>query len=145
VHRKSLQLIAALIFLVSPTLASAQESGAESCVGKVRLRGAIYDYQAGKLLAGVGEMLDGVATAFKQRCGAKLLIIEVHAFEMPAPELNLRLSELRAYTLVYELAQRGIPRAQMLPAALGDTRPLAAGATPDAMETNRRVTFRTAD
>lgn len=135
-----------LLVLAAPSVADpSAESAADRCVGKVRLRGTIYDYQMAELQPGVGTILDELAAKFAERCREKLLIIEVHAAEMPTPELNQRLSELRAHTLRFELAKRGIPDSQILPVGLGSSRPVAAVGEPDALNLNRRVTFRVAD
>ncbi len=139
-------LLLAPLFGALPVVADpASETAADRCVGKVRLRGAIYDYQNGTLQPGIAEMLDGVANAFRERCPEKLLIIEAHAYEMPTPELNQRLSELRAHTLRWEFAKRGISESQTMPVGMGSTKPLVPTTDPEAMQQNRRITFRVAD
>jgi outer membrane protein OmpA-like peptidoglycan-associated protein len=138
-------LLAPLLGALPAAADPAAESAADRCVGKVRLRGAIYDYQDGTLQPGIAEVLDGLARTFRERCPEKLLIIEAHAYEMPTPELNQRLSELRAHTLRYELAKRGIPEPQTIPAGMGSTKPTVPVDSPDAMQENRRITFRVAD
>jgi outer membrane protein OmpA-like peptidoglycan-associated protein len=134
-------LLAAPLFAEEPAV----ESAADRCVGKLRLRGALYDYQKAALLPGVSEVLDELAKTFRARCSEKLLIIEVHAFEMPSSDLNQRLSELRAHTLRYELAQRGIPERQTMPVGMGDTKPIVSVTDPGSLGENRRITFRIAD
>jgi outer membrane protein OmpA-like peptidoglycan-associated protein len=135
-----------LLVAAAPSIADPNtESAADRCVGKVRLRGTIYDYQAAELQPGIGMILDEIAKKFVELCPQKLLIIEVHASEMPTPELNQRLSELRAFTVRYELAKRGIPEAQMLPVGMGSSKHVAAAGDPEALNLNRRVTFRVAD
>lgn len=130
----------------TPSVADANaEKAADRCGTKVRLRGAIYNYEMGELQPGISAILDELAKIFLERCREKLLIIEAHASEMPTPELNQRLSELRAHTLRFELGKRGIPESQILPAGLGSSRPEAASSEPDALNVNRRVTFRVAD
>jgi outer membrane protein OmpA-like peptidoglycan-associated protein len=93
----------------------------------------------------VGAILDQMSRVFLERCRDKLLIIEAHTTELPTPELNQRLSELRAQAIRYELKQRGVPEAQLLPAGMGATKPEVPTSDPDALELNRRVTFRVAD
>jgi outer membrane protein OmpA-like peptidoglycan-associated protein len=136
----------ATLLVASPSLADPRtENATDRCGAKVRLRGPIYDFASGAMQPGVGAILDELAAVFLERCREKLLIIEAHAVEMPSPELNQRLSELRALAVRFELAKRGIPEAQMLPAAMGSSKPLASADEPDAMNLNRRVTFRIAD
>ena len=138
--------VVSLFLAAAPSLADpSTENAADRCGAKVRLRGPIYDFASGAMQPGVGAILDELAAVFLERCREKLLIIEAHAVEMPTPELNQRLSELRALGVRFELAKRGIPEAQMLPAAMGSSKPLASAGEPDAMNLNRRVTFRIAD
>ncbi len=144
--RLSALLLASLLMSAGSGAADpAAETAADRCVGKVRLRGAIYDYQGGTLQPGVAEILDEVAKTILERCPEKLLIIEAHAFEMPTAELNQRLSELRAHTLRYELAKRGVLESQTMPVGMGSTKPVAPTTDPNALEFNRRITFRVAD
>lgn len=118
---------------------------AERCGVKLRLRGPIYDYATGSLQPGIGAILDEMARVFLASCPEKLLIIEAHATELPTPELNQRLTELRAFGIRHELKQRGIPEGHMLPAGMGSTKPEVPASDPDALNLNRRVTFRIAD
>jgi chemotaxis protein MotB len=138
-------LIAAMA-AASPSFADPSAgNAADRCGATVRLRGPIYDYATSALQPGVGAVLDQLAVVFMERCRDKLLIIEAHAMELPTVELNQRLSELRALTIRFELAQRGIPEAQMLPVGMGNSKPELPASDPDALSLNRRVTFRVAD
>ena len=114
----------------------------KSCDVKVRLRGPLYDLENAALQPGLGETLDVLAKTFLERCVGKLLIIEVHSVEMPTPELNQRLSELRALLVRGELAKRGIPESRTMPVAMGASKPMVPPNDPDALGHNRRVTFR---
>jgi chemotaxis protein MotB len=137
--------VAALV-VASPSLAqSSADAAADRCGVKLRLRGPLYDYGTAALQPGIGAILDEMARVFLARCGDKLLIIEAHTAELPTPELNQRLSELRALTIRFELKQRGIAEAQMLPVGMGSTKPEVPASDPDALNLNRRVTFRIAD
>ena len=136
----------AALVVASPGLAQSRaENAAERCGVKLRLRGPIYDYATGGLQPGIGAILDEMARVFLASCPEKLLIIEAHATELPTPELNQRLSELRAHTIRFELKQRGIAEAQMLPVGMGNTKPEVPASDPNAQNLNRRVTFRIAD
>jgi len=138
--------VVSLLVAAAPSFADpSAESAAERCVGKVRLRGSIYDLDAAAPQPGVATILDEIARTFLERCPEKLLIIEVHASELPTPDLNQRLSELRAHGVRFELAKRGIPAEQMLPVGMGSTKPIATEGDPEALNLNRRVTFRVAD
>jgi hypothetical protein len=139
----SLACAAGLAFAASPALA--QGDPVETCVGKVRLHGPIWSIRDRALEPGLDVVFDTAARTIRERCGAKLVIIEAHAYEMPAPELNLKLSELRAAIVRHELVKRGVAANRLLAAPFGDTRPLTPIDSPDAAERNRRITFRVAD
>src|SRR5262245_1861314 len=131
--------LALALALVGAGSAIAQEEAEENCVGKVRLHGALWDLDNGRLEPGLDLILDTRAEAIREQCRGDSIVIEAHAFELPTPELNRDLSELRAATVRYELVKRGVPVTQLLPVGLGDLIPLVPGARP--IE-NRRITFR---
>ena len=114
-------------------------------MGKVRLRGPLWDLRSGTLEPGLDVAFDEVADTIRERCTLKSIVIEAHAFELPSPELNQLLSELRAATVRHELVRRGVSSEQLLPIGLGDTRPLVPQDTPGSALENRRVTFRALD
>jgi outer membrane protein OmpA-like peptidoglycan-associated protein len=143
---RALWIAAFVAGLAAPCLGqSSADAAAERCGVKLRLRGPLYDYGTGTLQPGIGAILDEMARVFLANCPDKLLIIEAHTTELPTPDLNQRLSELRAHSIRHELKQRGIPEAHMLPAGMGATKPEVAASDPDALNLNRRVTFRVAD
>jgi OOP family OmpA-OmpF porin len=135
-------LVLALVLGGAVWPAVAEESDEGDCVGKVRLRGPLWDLQRGTLEPGLDAVFDGVARTIREQCGGRSIVIEAHAFELPTPALNEDLSELRAETVRHELVKRGVPITQLLPVALGDLKPLDPKAT--ALE-NRRITFRVLD
>ena len=122
--------------------ALAQGAEPESCAGEVRLRGPLWDLEAGALEPGLDVVLDELARMIREHCAQDSIVIEAHAFELPSPELNLLLSELRAATVRYELVKRGVPSVQLLPIGVGDTRPLLPKDDPDYALENRRIAFR---
>ena len=126
-----------------PALAEGEPE--EACVGKVRLHGPIWDLATQALEPGLDVILDTAARTIRERCGQKSIVIEAHAYELPTPELDQRLSELRAAIVRHELVQRGVPSEQLLPIGLGDTRPLIPLDRPGAALENRRITFRVLD
>ena len=121
------------------------QAGEESCVGKVRLRGPLWDLSNGTLEPGLDVIFDTAARAVRERCSGRSIVIEAHAFELPSPELNLMLSELRAASVRHELVKRGVPAVQLLPIGVGDTRPLVPKDQPGSAVENRRITFRVLD
>jgi len=126
-----------------PALAQGEEAG--GCLGKVRLRGPLWDFPAGMLEPGLDVVFDEIARTIRERCALKSIVIEAHAFELPSPELNQLLSELRAATVRHELVKRGVSSEQLLPIGVGDTRPLVPKDTPGSALENRRVTFSALD
>jgi OOP family OmpA-OmpF porin len=126
--------------------AGAEEAPSEeSCVGKVRLRGPIWDITANEIEPGLGPVLDEVAKAYEERCAGKLLVIESHAYSLPTPELNRMVAELRAEVVRHELGERGVPRSEMILAPIGSARPMFPGSGADWAHRNRRITFRVAN
>ena len=125
--------------------AFAEGAEPESCVGKVRLRGPLWDLQTGTLEPSLDVIFDAAARTIKQRCAQHSIVIEAHAFELPSAELNLLLSELRAASVRHELVKRGIPAVQLLAIGVGDTRPLVPQDQPGSALENRRITFRVLD
>ena len=136
-------LACTIVCAAHPALAQSAEE--ESCVGKVRLRGPLWDLQTGTLEPGLDVVFDDAARTIRERCAQKSIVIEAHAFELSSPELNLMLSELRAATVRHELVKRGVPSVQLLPIGVGDTRPLVPKDNPDSALENRRITFRVLD
>jgi outer membrane protein OmpA-like peptidoglycan-associated protein len=143
-RRLLLGLLISVVMAPGPGRAQGLESE-ESCVGKVRLRGPIWDIAANELEPGLGEVLDVVAHTYQQRCAGKLVVIESHAYALPTPELNDKLADLRASVVRHELSKRGVPASEMVVAPIGDRRPMFPGAGPDVAERNRRITFRVAN
>jgi len=145
---KAAMLASALLLAIAqPSFAedATDDQRALTCLGVGRLRGTVYDYQAGTLQPGLATILDSMVKLYLEKCPGKLVIIEAHAYEMPTPALNEELSELRALTIQHELVKRGIPLASLIALGRGDALPLAPVADADAMQLNRRVTFRVAD
>ena len=140
---KGLICTGALVCAALPAFAQGAEP--ESCIGKVRLRGPLWDLSTGALEPGLDVIFDDAARTIRERCAQKSIVIEAHAFELPTPELNQKLSELRAATVRHELVKRGVPSVQLLPIGVGDTRPLVPKDQPSSALENRRVTFRVLD
>jgi outer membrane protein OmpA-like peptidoglycan-associated protein len=136
-------LACAIVCAAHPALAQAEEEA--SCAGKVRLRGPLWDPQTGAFEPGLEVILDEAARTIRERCAQRSIVIEAHAFELPSPELNQQLSELRAATVRHELVKRGVPSVQLLPIGVGDTRPLVPKDKPNSALENRRITFRVLD
>jgi outer membrane protein OmpA-like peptidoglycan-associated protein len=136
-------LVVALVALSAT--ASAAKEPEEDCVGKVRLRGPLWDSTSAALEPSLAPILDEIARVIRTDCGGKTILVEAHAFEMPSAALNQKLSELRVMLVTHELEKRGVKGTQLMPVALGDTRPIAPKDDRDAAVENRRITFRVLD
>jgi outer membrane protein OmpA-like peptidoglycan-associated protein len=135
-----LGIIGALVVAAAPAWAEAPEAG--GCVGKARLRGPIWDTTANALEPGVDAAFDEIARVIREVCDGKSIVVEGHAFELPTPELNRLLSELRITLVRHELEKRGVPSRQLLLVPLGDTHPMGDKNDPDFALESRRITFR---
>lgn len=135
-------ILAVLALAVTATAAEPAAESAEACLGKFRLRGPIFDFDALAPEAGVAAIVDAVARTFLESCASRTLVVEAHATELETPELNQRLSELRAEGIVYELRQRGVPAEHLRAVGFGSSKPLSAGDDAETRKMNRRVTFR---
>lgn len=138
-----LAMCGAIAWAALPALA--QGDAPDGCVGKVRLRGPLWNLETGTPEPGLDVIFDEAARTIRERCAQSSIVIEAHAFELPSPELNQKLSELRAATVRHELVKRGVPSVQLLPIGVGDTRPLVPMDQPGAALENRRITFRVLD
>lgn len=124
-----------------PGDAAAEEPGAASCVGKVRLRGS-FQRGAAEFQPGAAVVLDLIAQAIQKSCGGKAIIIEGHTDLLGDPASNQRLSERRAEEVKHYLEARGVPPEQLGTIGFGESRPLTTDLSEAAQALNRRVTFR---
>lgn len=140
--RSKLAFLFALTLAAAATAAPPAANTPDACLGKFRLRGPIFDFDALAPEAGVPEVVDAVAKTFLQSCPTRILVVEAHATDLATPELNQRLSELRAEGIVHELRRRGVPADHLRAVGFGSSQPLSAGDDLEARKMNRRVTFR---
>lgn len=83
-------------------------------------------------------LLDDIATALKNFPEWRLRIVG-HTDATGDPEHNLSLSLDRANTIQAALIERGVDRARLATAGLGENQPVANDSTPDGRALNRRV------
>jgi OOP family OmpA-OmpF porin len=81
-------------------------------------------------LAGIAKQFDGVT-----------ITIEGHTDSDGVPAENQTLSEERAVTVLFSLAARGVPAADLASVGLGSTRPIVVGGVED-KDASRRIEFR---
>lgn len=86
-------------------------------------------------------VLEVVLDYLNARPDITLLRIEGHADGDGAPAFNQTISEKRAIAAARWLVAAGIPCTRLLPVGFGQTKPIAAGSTPDAKAQNTRIRF----
>lgn len=84
--------------------------------------------------------LDQIAAAIKA-CPNVTLRVEGHTDDMGAADMNLRLSQARAQSVVDYLLGRGIEKNRLKAIGLGLTRPLVPNTSQQNMALNRRIDF----
>ena len=97
-------ILRSLLLFVCAALLGRRRRGRRSptggCVGKVRLRGPLWDTTNAALEPGLDVALDEIARVIREECEGDSIVIEAHAFELPSAALNLKLSELRVTLVV---------------------------------------------
>lgn len=136
-------LLAALLALVcaAPALAQEAEASGDSCLGKVRLRGKVFDTTKHDVLEEAKPILDGIARAIQEGCQGRRITIEGHTDLYGDATYNRGLSQRRAEEVKAYLVARGIPADQLVAEGFGSDRPLTRTMTREQQALNRRITF----
>lgn len=85
----------------------------------------------------IDEYLDKLATRIKQT-GEQVRLVG-HTDNVGSPEANMTLSDRRAKEIRDILISKGVPRAQIITEAKGETQPVASNETEEGRQDNRRV------
>jgi outer membrane protein OmpA-like peptidoglycan-associated protein len=117
-------------------------AGADSCIGKARLRGLGFEQNGSVLDLGDTVILDLVAEVIRERCAGRTVVIEGHTDVWGAAEYNRKLSERRAESVRRYLVERGVPAEQLRVEGFGEDQPLTTDPSREAQVLNRRVTLR---
>lgn len=105
---------------------------------KITLQEAVlFDFGKWELKPGASDVLDKVAQLALLR--RKPLRVEGHTDNVGGEQLNLVLSELRAYVVAMELIKRGVNPEWITVRGYGETRPVAPNDTDENRAKNRRV------
>ena len=102
------------------------------------LYGLHFDSDKATIQPASNSLLDDIATALKNFPDWRLRIVG-HTDATGDPVHNLGLSLDRANTVQAALIERGVDRARLATAGLGENQPVASDATPDGRALNRRV------
>lgn len=84
------------------------------------------------------NVLDGVATVLKKYSKTQLNV-DGHTDSVGSESLNQSLSERRAQSVAFYLADQGIDRARIRAIGYGESRPVASNGTSEGRAANRRV------
>jgi outer membrane protein OmpA-like peptidoglycan-associated protein len=91
------------------------------------------------------QLLADVARAIQSLPEGTRIRVEGHTDNLGKGEVNARLSQARAESVVAWLVDSGIPAGRLTAAGVGDKRPLADNATDEGRRSNRRVEFHIVD
>lgn len=105
-------------------------------------RAPAIDFAPGSavITAGSDAALDRLADIFV-RCAGSPIEIGGHTDSQGPEELNLRLSQARAESVVRALAERGVPADRMVARGYGEEVPIASNQTDAGRARNRRIEF----
>ena len=87
-----------------------------------------------------GPVLDALARVF-ENCTADVIEIAGHTDSQGAEDLNLRVSQARAESVLSALAKRGIARKRLVAKGYGESKPIADNQTEEGRAQNRRIAF----
>lgn len=86
-------------------------------------------------------VLDEVVAVMKANPQIEVVDVEGHTDSTGSAEINRKLSQGRAESVVKYIASKGIKKSRMEPKGFGPDRPIADNATEPGREANRRVEF----
>jgi len=86
-------------------------------------------------------LLDEIAAVIKKATNAKKIAIEGHASAEGDKNLNLKLSDARAKSVMKYLVDHGIEKERLTAKGFGSSKPIAENDTEENREKNRRVEF----
>ncbi len=106
--------------------------------GSAAVYGIRFDTGSAKLRADSGPALESLLALIKSRPGSRW-VIAGHTDNQGAAEMNQKLSEARAASVVAWLGAHGIEAGRLVPQGFGMSRPVADNATENGRALNRRV------
>lgn len=108
---------------------------------KVILKNIFFDYDKATLRPESYPELDRVVELLNQNPNLKVEI-SGHTDSKGSDEYNLKLSQLRAKSVVDYIISKGIPANKLIAKGYGETQPIDTNDTEEGRQNNRRVEFK---
>jgi OmpA-OmpF porin, OOP family len=130
-----------------PAMAALETKGdfsAEECVGRFQIlseTGNIYFASGSAQLDAESTYVLATVLDVISRCPGMRVMISGHTDDVGSNELNQRLSERRAQSVVDYLARKGVDRGRLISAGFGEERPMVANDSDFHKSRNRRIEF----
>ncbi len=103
-------------------------------------RSILFGNNSAELDPSSNAILDKVVETINA-CGETALIIEGHTDSVGSGDLNMKLSQARAQSVLEYLANAGVSRTRLEAVGFGESKPIASNATRKSRALNRRIEF----
>jgi outer membrane protein OmpA-like peptidoglycan-associated protein len=101
----------------------------------------LFESGSAKLTHESENLVDQIAEALKTHPEVAHLRVEGHTDDLGGADLNMKLSQQRAESVMHELKSRGVDERRLTARGYGETRPLVPNSSPGGRAKNRRVEF----
>ncbi len=125
-------------FKKSLTFGPAEMKAALDAEGRVQLHGILFDLDKSSLQPESTRQLQHVVILLKDNPDLTLEV-QGHTDDQGSDDYNLKLSQLRAETVVAYLGLFGIDSSRLVPKGYGESKPVIPNTTEEARTVNRRV------
>jgi outer membrane protein OmpA-like peptidoglycan-associated protein len=125
-------------FKKSLTFGPAEMKAALDAEGRVQLHGILFDLDKSSLQPESTRQLQHVVILLKDNPDLTLEV-QGHTDDQGSDEYNMKLSQLRAETVVAYLGLFGIDSSRLVPKGYGESKPVMPKTTEEARAANRRV------
>lgn len=103
-------------------------------------RSILFGNNSAELDPSSNTILDKVVETINA-CGEKALVIEGHTDSVGSDDLNMKLSQARAQSVLEYLASAGVNRSRLEAVGFGETKPVASNSSRKSRALNRRIEF----
>jgi outer membrane protein OmpA-like peptidoglycan-associated protein len=128
--------VTAAVPAMTPQAAACQDGVTKLMVGKT----INFNTASANIAPASQALVDEIATAIKG-CEGSVIEVAGHTDAQGTDENNLALSEARAKAVVAALTAKGVPTERISAKGYGETKPIDAAETREAMAKNRRIEF----